>query len=73
MLFRPGMVVSDPVQAGVMAIMAVADTAKFTAQRLRRRVFWGDEERRRKPETEGQNDCVRMDGCYRTTSEYSRT
>src|SRR5918996_1305677 len=31
--------VSDPVQAGVMAVMAVADTAKFNVQRLTRRVF----------------------------------
>jgi len=27
------------VQAGVMAVMAVADTAKFTIDRLHRRVF----------------------------------
>ena len=33
------LVVTDPVQAGVMAVMAVADTAKFTVERLRRRVF----------------------------------
>ncbi len=33
------LVVSDPVQAGVMAVMAVAETAKFTVERLRRRVF----------------------------------
>jgi energy-converting hydrogenase B subunit Q len=33
------LVVSDPVQAGVMAVMAVADTAKFTLDRLKRRVF----------------------------------
>jgi energy-converting hydrogenase B subunit Q len=33
------LVVSDPVQAGVMAVMAVADTAKFTVDRLKRRVF----------------------------------
>jgi energy-converting hydrogenase B subunit Q len=33
------LVVSDPVQAGVMAVMAVADTAKFTIARLSRRVF----------------------------------
>ncbi|HSW50004.1 MAG TPA: DUF5612 domain-containing protein [Bryobacteraceae bacterium] len=32
-------VVTDPVQAGVMAVMAVADTAKFTIERLKRRVF----------------------------------
>jgi energy-converting hydrogenase B subunit Q len=32
-------VVSDPVQAGVMAVMAVADTARFTVERLKRRVF----------------------------------
>ncbi len=33
------LVVSDPVQAGVMAVMAVADTAKFTVERLKRRIF----------------------------------
>jgi energy-converting hydrogenase B subunit Q len=33
------LVVTDPVQAGVMAVMAVADTAKFTLSRLHRRVF----------------------------------
>jgi energy-converting hydrogenase B subunit Q len=33
------LVVTDPVQAGVMAVMAVADTAKFTINRLSRRVF----------------------------------
>ena len=33
------LVVSDPVQAGVMAVMAVADTAKFNPERLKRRVF----------------------------------
>lgn len=33
------LVVTDPVQAGVMAVMAVADTAKFTVERLHRRVF----------------------------------
>ena len=33
------LVVTDPVQAGVMAVMAVADTAKFAIERLRRRVF----------------------------------
>jgi energy-converting hydrogenase B subunit Q len=33
------LVVTDPVQAGVMAVMAVADTAKFTVERLNRRVF----------------------------------
>jgi energy-converting hydrogenase B subunit Q len=33
------LVVSDPVQAGVMAVMAVAETAKFTIKRLKRRVF----------------------------------
>jgi energy-converting hydrogenase B subunit Q len=33
------LVVTDPVQAGVMAVMAVAETAKFTIDRLRRRVF----------------------------------
>ena len=31
--------VTDPVQAGVMAVMVVADTAKFTLERLKRRVF----------------------------------
>jgi energy-converting hydrogenase B subunit Q len=33
------LVVSDPVQAGVMTVMAVADTAKFTVDRLKRRIF----------------------------------
>ena len=33
------LVVTDPVQAGVMAVMAVADTARFNVERLRRRVF----------------------------------
>ncbi len=33
------LVVTDPVQAGVMTVMAVADTAKFTMGRLTRRVF----------------------------------
>ncbi len=33
------LVVTDPVQAGVMAVMAVADTAKFNLARLKRRVF----------------------------------
>jgi energy-converting hydrogenase B subunit Q len=32
-------VVTDPVQAGVMAVMAVADPAKFDPARLKRRVF----------------------------------
>ena len=33
------LVVTDPVQAGVMAVMAVAETAKFAIERLKRRVF----------------------------------
>ena len=33
------LVVTDPVQAGVMTVMAVADTAKFTVDRLTRREF----------------------------------
>jgi energy-converting hydrogenase B subunit Q len=33
------LVVTDPVQAGVMTVMAVADTARFTVDRLQRRVF----------------------------------
>lgn len=33
------LVVSDPVQAGVMAVMSIADTAKFRIDRLTRRVF----------------------------------
>jgi len=33
------LVVTDPIQAGVMTVMAVADTAKFTVERLKRRVF----------------------------------
>jgi len=33
------LVVSDPVQAGVMAVMAIADTASFSVERLKTRVF----------------------------------
>jgi energy-converting hydrogenase B subunit Q len=33
------LVVTDPVQAGVMAVMATADTAKFSVGLLKRRVF----------------------------------
>jgi energy-converting hydrogenase B subunit Q len=33
------LVVTDPIQAGVMAVMAIADTAKFDIARLSRRVF----------------------------------
>ncbi len=33
------LVVSDPVQAGVMAVMAIADTASFNVARLKTRVF----------------------------------
>uniref|UniRef100_Q02CP2 Amino acid-binding ACT domain protein n=1 Tax=Solibacter usitatus (strain Ellin6076) TaxID=234267 RepID=Q02CP2_SOLUE len=33
------LVVTDPVQAGVMAVMAIAETAKFNPERLKRRVF----------------------------------
>ena len=33
------LVVTDPVQAGVMTVMAVAETARFTVGRLTRRVF----------------------------------
>jgi energy-converting hydrogenase B subunit Q len=33
------LVVTDPVQAGVMTVMAVADTAKFNVERLTRRMF----------------------------------
>ena len=33
------LVITDPVQAGVMAVMAVADTAKFSVARLKGRVF----------------------------------
>jgi len=33
------LVVTDPVQAGVMTVMAVADTAKFNVGRLTRRAF----------------------------------
>ncbi len=33
------LVVSDPVQAGVMAVMAIADTASFNVARLKNRVF----------------------------------
>lgn len=33
------LVVSDPIQAGVMAVMAIADTASFDVRRLTKRVF----------------------------------
>ncbi len=33
------LVVTDPVQAGVMTVMAIAETAKFSVERLSRRVF----------------------------------
>jgi energy-converting hydrogenase B subunit Q len=33
------LVVTDPVQAGVMAVMAIADTAKFNLNRLKKRTF----------------------------------
>ena len=33
------LVVTDPVQAGVMTVMAVANTAKFAVEKLKRRVF----------------------------------
>ena len=33
------LVVTDPVQAGVMTVMAVADTAKFSVGKLTRRIF----------------------------------
>lgn len=33
------LVVSDPIQAGVMTVMAVAETAKFSLTRLKHRVF----------------------------------
>ncbi|HKG92792.1 MAG TPA: DUF5612 domain-containing protein [Gemmatimonadaceae bacterium] len=33
------LVVTDPVQAGVMTVMAIANTAKFTVSLLKRRVF----------------------------------
>ncbi len=33
------LVVTDPVQAGVMTVMAIADTAKFSLDRLKTRVF----------------------------------
>jgi energy-converting hydrogenase B subunit Q len=33
------LVVTDPVQSGVMAVMAVADTAQFSLERLKRRTF----------------------------------
>jgi energy-converting hydrogenase B subunit Q len=33
------LVVSDPIQAGVMAVMAIADTAKFDIARLKKRLY----------------------------------
>jgi len=32
-------VVTDPLQAGVMTVMAVAETAKFSLARLKQRAF----------------------------------
>jgi len=31
--------VSDPIQAGVMAVMAIADTASLDIRRLKKKVF----------------------------------
>jgi energy-converting hydrogenase B subunit Q len=33
------LVVTDPVQAGVMTVMAIADTAQFSVERLQKKVF----------------------------------
>ena len=33
------LVVTDPVQAGVMTVMAIAETAKFSVERLQKKVF----------------------------------
>jgi energy-converting hydrogenase B subunit Q len=33
------LIVTDPLQAGVMAVMAIADTAQFSLERLHRRLF----------------------------------
>jgi energy-converting hydrogenase B subunit Q len=33
------LVVTDPVQAGVMTVMAIADTAKFNVRRLQKKIF----------------------------------
>jgi len=33
------LVVSDPIQAGVMAVMAIADTARFSIDRLSRKIY----------------------------------
>jgi energy-converting hydrogenase B subunit Q len=33
------LVVSDPIQAGVMAVMAIADTARFSIDRLSKKVY----------------------------------
>ena len=33
------LVVSDPIQAGVMAVMAIADTAKFSIDKLKRKFY----------------------------------
>jgi energy-converting hydrogenase B subunit Q len=33
------LVVSDPIQAGVMAVMAIADTAKFRVSKLKKTVY----------------------------------
>jgi len=33
------LVVTDPVQAGVMTVMAIAETAKFSVERLQKKIF----------------------------------
>jgi energy-converting hydrogenase B subunit Q len=33
------LVVSDPIQAGVMAVMAIADTARFRIDKLKKTVY----------------------------------
>jgi energy-converting hydrogenase B subunit Q len=33
------LVVSDPIQAGVMAVMAIAETAKFRIAKLKKTVY----------------------------------
>ena len=33
------LVVTDPIQAGVMAVMAIAETARFDVSKLRKRIY----------------------------------
>ena len=55
------LVVSDPVQAGTMAVMAIADTATFDLVRQRGRRYWAAPERQWRPSAcrSGAGPCPR--------------